>query len=383
MRTSIAVLCLCLLLLPLLADAQALNDKDIAKLVDDYCAENCSESRRAEIELKLLRVKPSQTTKPIKSALGNDKKREAALNLAVRLWTPGVTSAVKKYTDGDLCSQIVNLTLQRQEKEAVEHLLERWKAASPDSAEFAAITDGFKGNFLDLPFLDKLKAMLDKETDDARKSALGEILCFQLGINGTTAQDVLDSWNSARDARNKDGKRFTLEGRDLSVLPAFKRLGVKNCGSNLVLTAEGSTAAVFQIQDASNSPKEITSGNWKLTVRVFARSDACEIACYVGTLNGINSSGPVFYLKAKKWSAPYTNGESSELPAKSGTWTALSFVVKEAGNAEGNGKQQLVNLLVDGKLLGDKREFPGKWNSMGVRVTQGEAVISSFELTPE
>lgn len=90
MRTgTLSLLLFCLLIaLHSTATAQALTDKDAGKLIDEYVAVATSDSRRNDLEKKLLTAKPSLTAKNIKSAFGVDKKRANALALATKLWTP-------------------------------------------------------------------------------------------------------------------------------------------------------------------------------------------------------------------------------------------------------------------------------------------------------
>jgi hypothetical protein len=383
MRTAVTLVSIAFIMFGLAGnpEAQALNDKDIAKLVDDFVAEGTSDSRREEIELKLLRVKPALTTKPIKAALGVDKKRAAALGLAITLWTPGVFPAVKRYTDGELCPQIVKLGLSRQEKEAVDHLFERWKQAATDSTEFSAITEGFKASYVDLSYLDKMKASLEKETDEARKTAGGEILSFQLGVEAGSLQDVLDGWNASREPREKYGKRFPMEGRDISRHPDWRRQNAGSCGQNWVLTSEGSQAYIG-FDQGKGTPAELQIGNWRINIRVLIKTKDVKFRCSIASTEGAKTTGPTLWNNGKEWYFPDASGNNTgTAPTKVETWFTVSFVIKDQSDANQRQKRTVATLL-DEKKIDDKTILNGAISYLSLVAEAGVVVISGVEIIP-
>ncbi len=377
MKVAIAVLFL--LITTMGGEAQALNDKEIAKLIDEYASESSSASRRADIELKLLRVKPAGTTKSMKAALGSDSKRKAALDLAVTLWAPGVFSALKKHTEGDLGPQVVKLGLQRGEKDAVEYLLERWRAAPADSAEFAAIQVGFKTWFIDLPYVEKFKQEVEKQKDEAKKAAAADVMAFQLNTAGRI-QDLLDKWETMRERLSKYGKRFALEGRDLTqIIKAWREFDCERCGGNVKVNSTGRSG--FVALDVNAIPKEMQSGHWRIVARVCALQDTCKIEVVVGGRDGNNVAGPVFKLENKQWSCPNSGGSSKSVPLKVGAWVTLTWVIKES--VENSVRKHHSVLFLDGQQMIAGPTFEGDWAGMGFFVYSGEAVCAGFEAIPE
>jgi hypothetical protein len=88
-------------------------------------------------------------------------------------------------------------------------------------------------------------------------------------------------------------------------------------------------------------------------------------------------------MKAKQWTAPFSNGESTKIPSKAQTWTTVTYIVKESADSSGKGKVPLASILIDGKLLGDNRTFPGIWNHIGIQAKVGQIVVSGIELIAE
>ena len=384
MRTgTLSLLLFCLLIaLHSTATAQALTDKDAGKLIDEYVAVATSDSRRNDLEKKLLTAKPSLTTKNIKSAFGVDKKRATALALATKLWTPGVFSAIKRYTDSDLCAQIVRFGLQRQEKDAMDYLLDRWKLAALESAEFLAIHEGFKTTFIDLPYIDKIKAIMEKSEDEARKIAAAEVLSFQLDLNAASPQDILDAWDAARSPREKDGKRFPMEGRDL--LASLKTLGssgYKRCGANFVLQAAGDRTPSVVSKNPEEMPPELAFGAWKITIRVFLRGPLCEGDVGLTSMVNGKESSVGFSLDGKNWTFRLEGGSPPKLAAKFDTWITLTINIKAKTQGDDTRAAQM---LVDGQKLGsDLNVADGPLLSVNSRCSKGEIIISGFEYIAE
>ncbi len=365
-------------------ESQGINEKDVSKLVDEYVAGKTTDGRKADIELKLLQAKPALSTKAIKAALGREKDKAKALGLAILLWTPGVFKSVQSGTGSELCPQIVRLGLTRQDKGAPEYLFDRWNLAALDSKEFESISLGFKTWYVDLPIIDKLKAVIESPAAEAvRKTVATEILVFQLGLGVTATQDLLDTWETAREAREKDGRRFPMEGRDLSTGPGWNLLNARHCGANVVLTAPEQDVAHFEVYDTSFVPKELQKGSWRVNIRILLRSDDCEVDCSVAELIHGTATGPLFKVRNKKWMSPTAEGDGDTFfPVKANVWVTLTYVIKDISDAK-NPKKRTISQYLDGKALSVGFDFSSEWHAFDITITKGEAVLSGVEILPE
>lgn len=345
----------------------ALTERDVKTLVEEYVSANTKDERRQEILLTLAADNPLLAQRTLKTVIGDEETRPHALKLAALLRVPGLYTTAKKYIDTIDEELVLDLIISTQDSDGMKFLIDRWKKAELDSVSFGLLQGKFKKSRI--RDLDRLQDLVEQMEKEERGDYAAEIVGFQLGLSNPSKEDLTTAWTAYQKEYKTLGAPFRLQGQDLLIY-AWKGNSCQTLGYNFKVKAGGR----FYIE---RLPDTVQSGDFTLKARIYIGDGD---GAYVGFYDANGLFKPT--VKGSEWNLTTGDANVFALPLTRNKWTEVEIKVHDV--SKGNEKmRRYVQFYMDGKLLANKETnlaFNGEIGKWEFAAGEGDIVIGGFEL---
>ena len=352
-----------------------ITEKQAQSKVEVLLKPSISDSLRATLLKEVQSVDPEFCTKPLKDALKDSDRSEAALRLAATLQTPGLTKEVKKHLTGEHAGLAVTVLFGAQDKDAVDELYDLWASDKTDGDLRAKIQSGFTTtniNWVRAGFKapNKWAKLLGKDKENSDEAYA--IMKFQFAPQATSQEAFAKNWRKIRKQYETIGEEFKLKGQDLLRVADPTTTG-KRVGANFKLD---DTQEV--VIDELNS---LNSGSFEIRLRVFVPENAGQLCLNLETAEFVPTE--VAFTDGE-WTFGLTGqGASDRSPAfttaktKAGEWVTLRLKVTDSAH-QGRQYEVFVNnrQLTKGMFV----SLSGTLDKFSISATRGEFIVGGFEL---
>lgn len=363
---ALALTCLCVSV-----DAQskeAMGEREVKKLVEEYVTPTTTEKRRNEIGDALNGLSPLLAQKSIKAAIPDDTKRPYAIDLALLLKVPGLFDSAKKYIDTEDEDKIVRLGLSTKDKNAAIFLVDRWSTSEVDSASFGYVNSALKTNAIPLEAIQKFRAVLkDKNSPEERRTAAVEIVAFQFGTSSQTTESLTEQWDELEKTYKVDGKQFPISGVDLLTEKTTTFTGpAVQVGDNYRLSGTS------KISIPADSKWENTDFTITMHLRVISGEDCSSIL----------QVGPNYWqvkFKNGEWVVPIGSAGEFSVKGSAGEWATVAYQITQTKDAQAR-KARTLRITINDKEALASGQCGGDFKSFTIYANTASIVVGGVDL---
>lgn len=352
---------------PQKAENVELTQRDVAKLITEYVADDTDGKRRQEIVGKLKTAKPMLATKSLAALVKDEQKRACALTLAIDLKVPGLFTEAKKYVDTVDEDLIIKLMFTTQDDGAAAFLFERWKKLEVGEPSFAYVNTGFLEYPADLAaVIESFKSVIDNKTA-AKRTHAAKILKYQLALETEDPDEFHKLWPTVRADYARDSRNFAVTGTDMLSLQGWDVTTARKVRNNYRLSKD-------RTMKLGTIPEELQQGDFTLKMQVLVANGDGQIIA-IGVSDG---SWEVRQQKCQ-WELGVQGGAKYCTPAKAGEWVEFIFSVTDR-STETRKLSRTFQLTIGGKKMFDSGgDLSGTIKHLTLSAGEGTLVIGGVE----